>query len=214
LNKPGYIILAPEIDNSRLFKRQAPQSSSAIKAGAVVCAALLTVVLLLGYVTLRRRQQGQFKAEAQARIETTKSVPPMAQIKENEARLKGPEAVISGMVSNISSEKLEDLVLEVELRKRSSGGTEIRQVKVTPTTLNPGEDGRYSFKIVSRDWASSTILRLHSRSRQTDLAFVSIVGEKRPTERLPQNTKVVTVPRPKSSEDGFINSSDDPVVIK
>ena len=206
--------MAPHLDNSHLFKGQASKSSAVTKVGAVVCAALLTISLLLGYFTLRRRQKEQLQVEAQAQIETTKSVPPVARIKENEARLKGSEAVISGTVSNISGEKLEDLILEVELRRRGSAGMELRQVKVTPPNLNPGEEGRYSFKIVSRDWASSTILRLQSQSRQTDLAFTSTVGEKRPAERLPQNPKVVTMPRPKSGENGFINTPDDPILIK
>ncbi len=200
-------------ENLKLFEADAPKSSSLIKLGAVVCALLLTVSLLFGYLFLRQRHNRRIEAEKQAQLAAQQVSPPIAHIKENEARLKGSEAILSGTISNISNEKIENLSLEFELKRRG-GGTEHRTIEVVPPNLNPGEEGHYSFAIASKDWSSARIVHLRDGRGRNDIAFKTSLGEKRPAERTPQVPKVVVVPRPKPKGEGFINTPDNPIPIK
>lgn len=201
-------------ENLKLFEADAPKSSSLIKLGAVACALLLTVSLLFGYLFLRQRHNRRIEAEKQAQLAAQQVSPPIAHIKENEARLRGSEAILSGTISNISNEKIENLSLEFELKRRGRGGMELRTIAVTPPNLNPGEEGHYSFAIASKDWSSARIVHLRDASGRSDIAFKTSLGEKRPAERTPQNPKVVVVPRPKPKGEGFINTPDNPIRIK
>ncbi|MGI8997114.1 MAG: hypothetical protein ACR2GW_10665 [Pyrinomonadaceae bacterium] len=199
-------------DNLKLFADDAPKSSSLIKLGAVVCALLLTVSLLLGYLFLRQRHNRRIEAEKQAQLTAQQVSPPIAHIKENEARLKGSEAILSGTISNISNQKIEKLSLEFELKQRGGSGTEHRTIEVAPPNLNPGEEGHYSFAIASKEWSSARIV--HLRDGRNDITFKTSLGDKRPAERTPQNPKVVVAPRPKPKGEGFINTPDNPIPIK
>ncbi|HEV2799253.1 MAG TPA: hypothetical protein VGW12_02085 [Pyrinomonadaceae bacterium] len=205
---------APE---PHLFEEGEPSTSKWIKFGAVACALCVTVALFLGYRAFRARQLARVRSAQQAEQVAKVAAPPEAQIFEDEARLKGSQALITGTVRNISDKRLEALSLEMELKRRSNAQTaERRRVGVEPASLAPGEEGRYTLSLSSAEWSGARILSLNSEGRAEGIAFKSAVGARRPAERLPQgNPKIVVVPRPKPKGGGeeFINTPDDPVRI-
>ncbi|MGH9903915.1 MAG: hypothetical protein ACRD68_19060, partial [Pyrinomonadaceae bacterium] len=87
--------------------------------------------------------------------------------------LKGPQAIIGGIVHNTTEERLEGLAVELELKGRKNGANETRTLKVAPQDLGPGEKGRYSISVASRDWSGARIVRLRGDNRPEDIAFKS-----------------------------------------
>ena len=137
---------------------------------------------------------------------------PGANIYVDEAMLSKPYAIIGGTVENTSGEKLENLSVSIELRRREGGGTERREVAVQPASLAPGERGKYSLKVLSDEWGSSRVLGL--RGGEREVAFKSLPGAKRPPERPGGNVVIVnTAPRKKSKGDEFINTPDTPISV-
>ncbi len=129
--------------------------------------------------------------------------------------LKGSQAIIAGTVRNISGAPLENLIIELELKRRDGGETERRQLQVAPSSLEPGGEGRYSIMVPSREWISAHAVKLKSSTRSDEIAFKSEVGARRPPERLPERReKVVVVPRPKPKKgDDYLNTPEtaDPI---
>jgi len=198
-----------------LFEGGEAAPSKWVKLGAIACALAVAGALLVGYRFLRARQLASVRAVQQTEQASKIVAPPEAQIFEDEARLKGSEAIITGTIRNISDKKLESLSLEMELKRRGKAqAVEHRKVKVEPADLAPGEDGRYSLSLVSSEWSGARVLSLNSEGRTEAIAFKSAVGARRPPERLPQGSpKVVVVPRPKSKGEEFINTPDNPTRI-
>ena len=145
---------------------------------------------------------------AQANKQKAAASEPALTVIEDEATLRGAESVIGGTVRNVSGEKLEDLVVELELSRRVDDAKLVRTVSVNPGSLSPGEEGKYAVKISNRDWAGSKILRIRSGAREEALAFVSQPGAKRPPERTPDG-KIIIVRKPRTKGDEFLNSPDD-----
>jgi len=198
-----------------LFEGGDETPSKWIKLGAIACALAVAAALLVGYRHLRARQLARVRA-AQPTEQASKIVaPPEAQIFEDEARLKGSQAVITGTIRNISDKRLEALSLEMELKRRgNSQAVERRKVEVEPADLAPGEEGRYTLSLVSSDWSGARVLNLNSERRTEAIAFKSVVGARRPPERLPQGSpKIVVVPRPRPKGEEFINTPDNPTRI-
>ena len=138
--------------------------------------------------------------------------PAEAQVYEDEAMLRGSQAVIGGTVENVGGRRLEDLLVVLELRRRDGGQNETRELPLTPDDLGPGERGRYSITLPTREWSSARVLRLRSGGAAEELAFRSARGALRPHEKPPEG-KVVVVPRPRSKGEEFINSPDNPDAI-
>ncbi|MDQ3803531.1 MAG: hypothetical protein M3416_06835 [Acidobacteriota bacterium] len=131
--------------------------------------------------------------------------------------LRKPHAILGGTVQNVGGGRLENLTVELELRRRGDGGTELRAVPVEPAVLAPGEKGRYSLKVLSGEWSGSRLLRLRSGARAEDVAFKTSPGARRPPERIP-DSRTITVtkdsrPRPRSGGEEFINTPDTPVSV-
>ena len=155
------------------------------------------------------RPSGASQAPAQA------AATPEAHILIDEAMLRKPHAVLGGTVENVGGERLENLSVELELRRRAGGGVEVRTVPVQPSALAPGEKGRYSLRVLSDEWGGSRLLRLRSGSRQQDVAFKSSPGARRPPERLPESRTITVTKgsRPKSGGEEFINTPDTPIAV-
>jgi hypothetical protein len=200
----------------QLFTATAEQTPSKwIKVGAVACALAVAVALLVGYRHLRARQLAGVRAAQQTEHVSKPPAPLEAQIFEDEARLKGSQAVVSGTIRNISERSLEGLSLEMELKRRDNPqAAERRKVNIDPADLAPGEEGRYSLSLPSSEWSGARVLNLNSVARAEAIAFKSAVGARRPPERLPQGSpKVTVVPRPQPKGEEFINTPDDPVRV-
>lgn len=198
-----------------LFEGGETAPSKWVKIGAIACALAVAAALLIGYRFLRARQLESVRAAQPATQASKIAGPPEAQIFEDEARLKGSDAIISGTIRNISDKKLEDLSLEMELKRRTAAQTtEKRQISVEPSSLEPGAEGRYSLSLRSSEWSGARVSSLNSARRTETIAFKSALGARRQPERLPQGSpKVVVVPRPRQKGEEFINTPDNPTRI-
>lgn len=191
-----------------------PRQSPWIKIGAGVCALAVTGALLAGYFVLQHRHKQQALARQRA-AEAAKKAPPVeAQVFENEARLEGGAAVVSGVVRNVSNARLDSLRAEIQLIPRTGEQLQVQQVRLQPDSLNPGEEGRYTLSVPSRQWSATRLVRLLSESRNAEIAFRSQVGERRPLEQ-PQGAPVkVIVGQPnRGKRDEFLNTPDNPIPI-
>lgn len=197
-----------------LFEGGESTPSKWVKFGAIACALAVAAALLIGYRLLRARQLERVRAAQPVEQAAKVAAPPEAQIFEDEARLKGSDALITGTIRNISDKKLEDLTVELELKRRTAQATERRQIKVEPASLEPGAEGRYSLSLRSSEWSGARVLGLNSARRAETIAFKSAVGARRQPERLPQGSpKIVVVPRPRPKGEEFINTPDNPTRI-
>lgn len=184
-----------------------------LRALTVSCAALLT---LSGCQTGPTRDDAP-QSPAAAPTPAPAAPAPEAHVFVDEAMLRKPHAILGGTVENVGGERLENLSVELELRRRDDGGTEIRSVPVEPAALAPGEKGRYSLKVLSGEWSGSRLLRLRAGGRAGDVAFRSSPGARRPPERTP-DSRTITVtkdsrPRARSGGEEFINTPDTPVSV-
>ncbi len=183
---------------------------------AILCALGLTAALLTGYLLLRRRHAERLQAEQAAQTQAAKPAPtPQLQLFVDDAMIKGTQAVLAGTALNISGEKLTDLSVELELKRRKDGVSELRTLQVEPHDLAPQEQGRYSLSVTSGDYRETRVLHIKSGSRSGEIAFKIVPGAQRPPERLPQTTKTIIVkPTPRRGKgEEFINTPDTPVTV-
>jgi hypothetical protein len=198
-----------------LFEENKLDSLKAVKIGAIICSLAVAATLATAYVFLRTHQLEQVRATKKADPSAKALSPPEAQIYEDEARLKGSEAIIAGTIHNISGESLAELTVEMELKRRASEVTERRKIKIEPSVLGPGEVGRYSMPLPSSEWSGARVLSLNSARRNETIAFRTAVGALRPPERLRDVTqKAIAVPRPRPKGEEFINSPDNPTIVR
>jgi hypothetical protein len=192
-----------------------PEPNRAVgpKLLAVFAAFLITAVVFAGYTLLRRRH-----AKAAA-LSTANSAPvtparrsPKALVVVDEALLQGGKTIIGGTVRNTSSERLSELAVELELKRRNDGTTETQFVALQPTQLEPQQEGRYSLQLRAQDYGSARLVALKSGSNPLSIPYVTAQGQKRPAERL--ESKTVIIGKPSSSKAGeFLNSPDNPARV-
>jgi hypothetical protein len=186
--------------------------SRLVKLVAVVSALALSIGLLAGYLFLKKRHAEQVKSAnpEQAANVAKPAASPEVQIYVDDAMLKGQQTTLGGTLVNISQNSLNDLSVELELRRRKDAGTEARAVSVEPKELGPQQQGRYSLQVSSNDYSSARVLRIKSGTRQTDVPFKTSPGAQRPPERIPNKTVIVDRP---SKGGGFINTPDNPTRV-
>src|SRR5215207_883899 len=109
---------------------------------------------------------------------------PEAHIFVDEARLAKPYAIVGGSVQNVGAGKLENLSVEIELKRRDDSGVETREIRVEPGDLEPGQQGKFSLKVLSEEWSGSRVIGLKSGAREQGVAFRSLPGAKRPPEKV------------------------------
>lgn len=186
---------------------------------SAICALAVTGGLLAGYMYLQRRNAERTRATQQAMAPPEKppTIPPQAQVYEDEAMIKGTQAVIGGTVRNISNETLSDLSVELELTRRKDGGNERRTLPLEPKDLAPDQQGRYSLSVLKRDYRSAHLVSLKRGASSTEVAFKTAPGAQRSPERLPKTTETVIVNQPaprKGSGEEFINTPENPGTIR
>jgi hypothetical protein len=198
-----------------LFEGGEGTPSKWVKFGATACALAVAAALLVGYRFMRARELARVRAAQPAEQAAKIVAPPEAQILEDEARLRGSQALITGTVRNISDKRLEALSLEMELKRRGNPqAAERRKINLEPADLAPGEEGRYTLSLPSSEWSGARVLNLGSERRAEAIAFKSAVGARRPAERLPQGgAKIVVAPRPRPKGEEFINTPDNPTRV-
>jgi hypothetical protein len=184
--------------------------SSKLLAG--LCAFAITAILFSGYALLRKRHAERSVASV-APVQNTANVskgPPKIHVLVDDPMLKAGETLIGGTVKNISSEELSDLSVELELRRRKDGSVEQKSVPIEPSTLGPGNEGRYAVKLPAQHYGSVRLIGI----RQSDanlLTYTSGQGLRRPLEKT--ESKTIMVQKPGSRHGEFINTPDNPVRV-
>ncbi len=176
---------------------------------AVVCAVAVTAILLIGYGIIRKRYAERIIAENTPApvADSGPKGPPLAHIVIDEPTLEKGMTTIGGVVRNISKQDLSGLTVVLELRRRKDGGLEQSALVVTPTPLQPEQEGSYSLKVSAQEFASIRLAGLKADPQSALVAYTSAQGKKRTPERLEPRTIVVK----RSGKPGeFINSPDNP----
>lgn len=176
---------------------------------AIVCAVGLTAVLLVGYGYIRRyHAQRVIANNTPPPVEDSgPKGPPLAHIVIDEPTLSKGVTTIGGIVKNISKQELSGLSVVIELRRRKDGGLEESVLPVTPSPLQPDQEGSYSLQAPAQDFASIRLAGLKADPQSSLIAYSSSQGKKRPPERLEPRTIVVK----RAGKPGeFINSPDNP----
>jgi len=186
------------------------RDSNKRKLLAVVCAVALTAILLVGYGLIRKYHAQRVLAE-----NTPPPVadnggpkgPALAHIVLDEPSIAKGMTTIGGVVKNISKQDLSGLSVVIELRRRKDGGLEENILPVTPSQLQPEQEGSYSVTLPAQNFASIRLAGLKADPQSALIAYSSSQGKKRTPERLEPKTVVVK----RSGKPGeFINSPDNP----
>jgi hypothetical protein len=188
------------------------RESSKRKMLGAVCAVAVTAVLLVGYGYIRKyhAQKVLENSTPPPVADSGPKGPPLAHIVVDEPTLEKGMTTIGGVVKNISKQELSNLSVVVELRRRKDAGLEETLLPVTPTQLQPEQEGSYSMKMPAQDFASIRLAGLKADPQSSIIAYSSSQGKKRTPERLEPKTIVVK----RAGKPGeFINSPDNPVRV-
>jgi hypothetical protein len=183
---------------------------------AVVCLLVALISGVVYFAFLRSAAQGSASQEQRREKEAPAAASTEAQIFEDEAMIKGSDAVVGGTVRNISGAPLNDLSLELELKRRGDGGTEIRKVPVEPNNLAPGQEGKYALRLPRQEFSGTQIKSLRSAARSSLIAFKTAPGARRPKElptEPPTRTVIIQRPSPRPKGEEFINTPDTPTRV-
>lgn len=173
----------------------------------LLCAVVLTGLVLGGFLYLRKRHERQVAA-AEA-LEIKKSAPKV-EVFVDDAVVKGTTTTLSGTVHNISTETLQNLAIELALRRRVGAGVDNRVIAIDTAELPPDRRARYSVEVVTQDYSTSTFVRVLSGSERTPVAFKAMPGNAAPPMQSPES-KTIIVDQPRSGKrDEFINTPNNP----
>jgi hypothetical protein len=185
------------------------RDSNKLKLLAVVCAVALTAILLVGYGLIRKYHAQKVLAENTPPpvADTGPKGPALAHVVLDEPSIAKGMTTIGGVVKNISKQDLTGLSVVIELRRRKDGGLEESILPVTPSQLQPEQEGSYSVMVPAQNFASIRLSGLKADPQSTLIAYSSAQGKKRTPERLDPKTVVVK----RNGKPGeFINSPDNP----
>jgi len=191
----------------------AAKRSVAPKVLAGISALVITALVFTGYAVLRKRHAQESGSLALSSSPPTAEPrkPPKALVMVDDALLQGSKTIIGGTVRNTSTEKLEGLSVEVELKRRKDGVAEKQLVALEPAQLEPEQEGRYSLELKAQDYASARLVALKAGPNLVPLPYTTAQGQKRPLERL--ESKTITVDKPSSKRGEFLNSPESPARV-
>jgi hypothetical protein len=175
----------------------------------IVCAMAVTALVVAGYAYVRRYHQQRILANNTPPpvIDSGPKGPPLAHVVIDEPTLQKGFTVIGGVVKNTSDRELAGVSVVLELRRRKDGGLEEQTLPVTPSALQPQQEGAYSMKAPAQDFASIRLVGVKTDPQSNLIAYSSAQGKKRPPERFEPRTIVVK----RSGRPGeFINTPDNP----
>ncbi|HJQ33220.1 MAG TPA: hypothetical protein VJ866_13620 [Pyrinomonadaceae bacterium] len=196
-----------------------PQNFSGLSRQLLTTLPLLAALLFSGCGQKKAEPataaDGSKKNAAASQTPQTAQAEPEANLYVDEAMLAKPYAIIGGTVENVGAGRLEQLSVEIELKRRADGAVERRAVAVEPAVLEKGKQGRFRLKVLSEEWSSSRVVSLRSGARTQEVAYKTLPGAKRPPEKF-ENKTVVLPPARKKSGGGsgdFINTPDTPYKV-
>ena len=173
----------------------------------LLCAVVLTGLVLGGYIYLRKRHERQVAA-AQA-LEVKKNAPKV-EVTVDDPIVNGKTTTLSGTVHNISTETWSNLAVELQLRRRMTGSIDLRVVPIEAAELPPDGRAKYSLEVVTQDYSTSTFQRVVSGQDRTPVAFRALQGNPAPPMDSP-GSKTVVIDKPGSGKrDEFINTPNNP----
>ena len=172
----------------------------------VLCALVVTGLLLGGYLYLQRRH---VRETAAAQPVAAPKAAPRIEVYVDEATLDGKQTVLGGTIHNISGQPIKNVAVELELRKRSGGALETMIVAPEQVELGPDASVRYSVALAAADYNNFRLFRVMAGEDRQDIPFKVLPGAARPPMPvLPARTVIVRRPAPKGDE--FINTEKNP----
>lgn len=183
------------------------KDSTKRKLLAGVCAVAITALLLVGYGLVRKYHEQRVARETPPVTEPAPKGPALAHVLVDEPTLEKGMTTVGGVVKNISNQQLSSVSVRLEFRRRKDGKTEETVLPVTPTHLQPQEEGSYAAKFSVEDFASVRLAGVHAGPQSTLIVYSSAQGKKRAPERLPP--QVIIVKRPGKPGE-FINTPENP----
>jgi hypothetical protein len=203
-------MLTDSVDSELLREEKA---SFGRKLLAGLLAIVFTAGVLFGYLYFRNRHIRQKLAESQPNSVATTGPkgPAKVHVLVDDAILKGGQTVIGGSVKNISTDTLSGLAVDLEFKRRTGGDSERMTVPLTPSRLEPNQEGSYSLKLPAQNFSGVRLISLTSEPNATAIAFTTGPGQKRPLERI--EPKVIVVPRHRSKGGEFLNTPDNPARV-
>ncbi len=172
----------------------------------ILCAFLLTGVVLAGYLYLRKRHERQVAAAVA--LENARKAAKV-EVLVDDATLNGKMTLLGGTIHNISGEPIRNIAVELQLRRRVGGGVETRIVTPELTALAPDGKTRYSLELPGQDYLTVTFLRVVAGDNRAQVPFKALPGTPRPPMEAPA-TKTIVVGRPGPKGEEFINTPNNP----
>ena len=175
----------------------------------VLCALVLTGLVLGGYLFLMKRHERQVAAAAAA--ENVEKEKAKVEVAVDEATTQGKKSVLGGTIHNISNQTLSNVAVELQLRRRSGGATEARVVIPESSELAPDARTRYRLELPVQDYVSATFSRVLTGDAHVAIAFKAMPGAERPP--LPSPVKTIVVGRPAPRDGEFLNDEKNPARV-
>jgi len=215
-------LLQPQERESPLFAHVKERSSFSIFI-SIVFALVIVCGLFYSYLYLRNKHVARLPADSKVsvsvnpgQLRTAPATPKQAQIAQDETWTKNGQAIIGGTVRNISRNKLSNLLIELEMKRRVDEQTENIKVEVLPRNLEPDGQGKFSLRVPSHDYSGLRIVTLKDEAGLVNIGFTTVPGASRPVEERHTETKTIIVQRPstRTRGDEFLNTPDNPEVIR
>jgi len=172
-----------------------------------LCAVVLTGAVLGGYMWLRKRHELQVAAATEAEV---KRKAPKVEVFVDDALVNGKTTTLGGTVHNISNETLQNIAVELQLRRRVGSGMDTRVVAPETIDLAPDAQAHYSIQVATDDYISATFSRVVGGADRAAVPFKALPGNPRPPMDAPPS-KTIVVDKPRTGKgDEFINTPNNP----
>jgi|SRR5215831_4437921 len=176
----------------------------------ILCALVLTGLVLGGYLFLVRRHERQVAVAATAeKVEKAKA---KVEVAVDEPTTEGKKSVLGGTIHNISNQTLSNVAVELQLRRRSGGAVEARVVTPESSELAPDAKTSYRLEVPVQDYISATFSRVLTGDAHVATAFKAVPGAERPPLPAPP-AKTIVVGRPGPRDGEFLNSEQNPAKV-
>jgi len=173
----------------------------------ILCAVLLTGAVLGGYMALRKRHERQVAAAAEAEV---KRKAPKVEVFVDDALVNGKTTTLGGTVHNISTENLQNIAVELQLRRRVGSGLDTRVVEPEMTDLAPDARAHYSIQVATEDYISATFSRVVSGADRAAVPYKALPGNPRPPMDAPASKTIIVNKAKPGKGDEFINTPNNP----
>jgi hypothetical protein len=173
----------------------------------MLCAVLVTGAVLGGYMLLRKRHERQVAAAAEAEV---KKKAPKVEVFVDDALVNGKTTTLGGTVHNISTETLQNIAVELHLRRRVGSGVDTKVVAPEMTDLAPDARAHYSLQVATDDYITATFSRVVGGGDRAAVPFKALPGNPRPPMDAPPSKTIVVEKKSQGKGDEFINTPNNP----